>query len=397
MKSHLKLSIGLVSCLALLGGISQADPQFEATAIIGSDLIKEPIQLKGIWASGVLRVLITGPGAPSSWNIKLDYGDKGVLQLNGDALVARTVRQGPEGVIVDLPIPGTGTLSASSSISGVRVRPINVLSISTIRPQQKIDGSPDVHDIDEGSSQVEKDHAMAFGRLDVLDAGGGILGLCTAFRIVRGYWLTAAHCIYRNNGEPTATLMARWRLQPDAYAGRLEGNVFYEARPVASGLAAVNSTNASLMQPTDSDYVLLQVDKDPGGPALPLNAAQNAAPGTKLELLQHWKGDYSPAPGKAAANTCEIREHLELDDYSNSANCPFTLQHTCSSDGGGSGGALVDASNFRLIGLHYGAGKDHKFNCAVPVATIAGDLCKRYSSIGAKVISCPTLVVQPAH
>lgn len=363
--------------------------QFEHTAIFGRDLTQESIYLEEAWKSGLLRVAITG--IPSSrWTIRFDYGNAGSLELNEISAIPRAVSTQGSRMVVDLPVVPGATVTATSTNSGMRVKPLEVITIPPIFPEQMLPGSS-VSSLKRGQKGDALRVSNAFARAELLTESASVLGYCTAFRIAPQYWLTAAHCAYRTSEQSRAPMIASLRLQPNAYANEVEPGSVISAHVVASGLALSSISPAALMSDTDLDYAVLKAEGDLGTDVLRIDMTQSAPPGTRLVLFQYWQGEMPPAAGKARSDgeSCMVNDRAGANDASRPDLCPGAIQHGCSSQRGASGGPLLDATGYKLVALHYRAGILSKFNCGLPVAAIANDLCKRYPTIAKEVVPCP--------
>ena len=274
---------------------------------------------------------------------------------------------------------------------GLKVAALQVIYPSQIRPQQRIEGSL-AASLEDTASPLLKAHALAFGRLRAYTATAQSPFDCTAFRVVKGYWMTAAHCGYRSTENPTRPAFTAWKLQVQDWAGQLESAVPLDAKPVASGLRVSDPTAEDVMGQDDLDWMLLQVAGDPGGPNLPLRVNAPQAADTPLELLQHSVGNIPPPEGKAysTGESCKVDSDRASVGESNPELCLRSLRHGCSSQGGASGGPLVARKDFTLVGIHYRAGLSGLWNCGVPAATVAQDLCSRFSPLASKVLTCPS-------
>ena len=330
-------------------------------------------------------------GVPNeAWAIRFDYGAAGVLEMNKATAEPYIMRTLPNGFELDLPIIAGHSVQATSSYPAMRVRVKEAIVTRAEKSEQMIKGS-NVTALNPLVGASEKAVNDAFARAEVLSAEGFLLGHCTAFRVTRGYWLTAAHCAYRTTDEPDKAQISKLRMQIDAYAAKVENIPAMFGRPVASGLKAATVTSASLLGKNDLDYVILEVTNDPGGATIPLTRAPVPPAGTSLMLLHYWKGEFGPAAGKAKSDgaACSVNVRFGVDDPSRRDLCPASIQHGCSSQGGASGGPLLDNAHLTLVALHYGAGGTSKFNCGLPAASIAKDLCERSTTVARKVTTCP--------
>ena len=357
----------------------------------GVDLAKVALPMKPQWANGVLRVRVSGLPSDGSESLRVRYGKAGEIDMNAAHLSARTVSLSSASRVLELPVIAGETMMLVDPPSGVKAVVLDVISPNRLKPEQRLEGSK-VISIDNLSSPLERAYSLAFARLRVYPANEQAHFDCTAFRIAKGYWITAAHCGYRSPEVPSQPIFVTWRLQPQNWAGQLETSAPLDAKPVASGLRAPGATSSSTMALGDLDWMLLQVDGDQGGPSLPLlaNAPQKA--GTYLALLQHSIGNILPAEGKAvsAGESCKLIPDRASDDASNPELCLLALRHGCSSQRGASGGALVSRSDFKLVAIHYRAGLSGLWNCGVPAASVALDLCSRFPTLADKVLTCPS-------
>jgi hypothetical protein len=379
----------LVSSLLTLCPVN-ATEQWNRIAINGIDLLKQKLRLDEGWHTGVVRTMLVGT-TNDTWRIYLDYGAAGQLTLDRRSAIAQIVREDANGIVIDVPLVPGAVISATASDSKLQLHVQEIITPSGIRVQQLIPGSP-VRSLPKSATGGEANAASAIARAELLSATGQILGYCTAFRIKRGYWMTAAHCAYRDAEHASAPTISSLRIQPDAYSGRVESSPAFIAKPIASGLKARSPTAESLMATGDLDYTVLEATEDPGGSVLSLDGGQQELSGRKLRLLQHWLGELPPSAGKAIADgdSCMVLKPVgPRHDRSRLDLCTDAIQHGCSSQGGASGGPLVDRNDFKILALHYGAGLTSKFNCGLPIQTITLDLCQRANSLAREVIKCP--------
>lgn len=358
-------------------------------SIQNKDLARGPLYMPPDWSGGVLRVVVSGV-PKDDWTIRFDYGAAGVLEMRKVNARPNIIRELPDGFEIDIPIIAGQSVKAMSSYPAMRVRVKDAITTRFEKSEQMIKNSS-VTVVDPLADTREKALNSTFARVELLSTEGTLLGHCTAFRVARGYWLTAAHCAYRTADAPNNAQISRLRLQIDAYAGRVENTPAMIGKPVASGLKTKEVTSASLLGENDLDYALLEVENDMGDATIPLTRAPTPPPDTKLILLHYWKGEFGPAAGKAKSDglACSVKIRFGIDTPSRPDLCPASIQHGCSSQGGASGGPLLDDTNLTFIALHYGAGTTGKFNCGLPAASIVKDLCERSTTVARKVTICP--------
>lgn len=335
-----------------------------------------------------VRLMITGiqPG----WRVEVRYGSGARLVFDESNILAWQIRQLASGHLVDVQLPRGETIAADGNQQGIRVLPVEMTYPAPARPEQMIQGS-DVHPLPPDGGKLGA-LVGTFGRLELLSAGGGLVKLCTAFRVRQGWWLTAAHCVYRDSQSRDDPIVARMRLQLHAYAGAAEVDAPLSARPVAAGLRASSlPPSDAYLDSEDLDYALLEVPQDSGGAVLALeNSPAAIRPGTELQLLQYWIGQIPPLPGKAYSTgaSCSVYQRVGLDDPSRPELCPASIQHGCSSQEGASGGAILGRPDAQPLAIHYGAGRAGRFNCALPLKTVRADLCARTPEVARKVTVC---------
>ena len=382
------ISALIASAAVIVPSRAEESKTLEHVPIFGTDLIKDSLIFDPSWKSGVLRVAISGiTGA--SWKIRLNYGAAGVLNLDEKSIKPRVVRSVQGALFVDLPVAAGEAISASSTLGGVKIIAVEAIVSSGLHSEQMIPDS-NVVSISPAKSQHKPSRESSFARADLLGSNGEFIGICTAFRVAKTYWMSAAHCAYRDAKHSNGATVSRFRIQPNSYADTVEDSPPFLAAPIASGLRAPLVSPESIMADDDLDYVLLQGPDDPGSVSLSIQAGVGANVGTSLSLLQYWRGEIPPSAGKAIAEgeSCKILSHIGPNDPSRADLCPGVIQHGCSSQEGASGGPLVARMTSELIAIHYGAGLTSKFNCGVPIPLVAKDLCGRFPSIAGKVISC---------
>jgi hypothetical protein len=299
------------------------------------------------------------------------------------------VRLQGNNLVLDVPLVAGASLTARSNQKGLSVRVLEAITLVGTFSEQMIESST-VRLIDSDSSPNDRRLADALAKVELLGAGGEILGLCTAFRISKGYWLTAAHCAYRDETKAGGSIVEKLRMQTGVFAGTMVGTPPFMGTPVASGIRTLPVTAQSIVRSRDLDYVLLAAPDDAGGATIVIDRAP-AVVGDKLALFQYWGGIISPAPGfaKSEGKSCKVQPRDGPDnDFSRPDLCPAAMQHGCSSQDGTSGAPLVNVAG-QLVAVHYGAGKTSRYNCAVPIATVLSHLCQSNPSVARKVTSCP--------
>jgi|SRR5271165_3629543 len=394
--------VGLICCSVIhiiTFPDARADDQaakLEVQPIQAHDLAVAPLFLDENWEGGILRVQLIGPGSlPPDWRIHLDYGDGQTIDITASDDQGRVVQHlGPERVLIDLPVLPLRTLSAEVSPSGMRLQTVEVHFPSHASSLQTIGQNWKIDLFDEEVTSTDKKFGKAFGRLDLYADHAVFLGHCTGFRLTKGYWLTAGHCVAKDPDYPDRQVVSSIKIQPSDYANpRLEGAKLLTAIPVATGQDKAVPVPSDLLKNSDLDYALLQVSDDTDGPAFPLSSAVAATDGTKLELLEHWSGKLAPAAGKArsADANCVIKGlGSPDDDMSRPEICPNALQHGCSTEEEASGSPIVvRGQSLVLVGLHYRGGLLHKFNCALPATQIRRHLCTNKQDLARRITSCP--------
>jgi hypothetical protein len=265
--------------------------------------------------------------------------------------------------------------------------PSHASSLQTIGQNWKIDL------FDREVTATDAKFGKGFGRLDLYADYAVFLGHCTGFRLTKGYWLTAGHCVAKDPDHPDRQVVNSITIQPIDYADRLEGGRRLTAIPVATGQNKAVPVPSDLLKNSDLDYALLQVSDDIDGPAFPLSSAVAATDGMKLELFEHWSGKLAPAAGKArsADANCVIKGiGSSDDDLSRPEICSNALQHGCSTEEEASGSpVVVRGLSLALVGLHYRGGLLHKFNCALSAAHIRRHLCTNKQDLARKISPCP--------
>lgn len=390
LNRHL-LTMSMALAFAGLFAHGHARSPETAISIQNKDLARDPLYLERAWLGGMLRLYVSGVPR-DDWTIRFDYGAAGVLEMTKSTAEAYFIGERPKGFEIDVPIMAGYSIFARSNYPAMRVQVVEAITTRSENSEQMIAGS-NVVSIGRPTPSGAATQNDAFARVDVLGSDGTFLANCTAFRIARGYWMTAAHCVYRSVGAPTRPQISRLRLQPDAYANKVEQAPAMLARPVASGLQTPAVTMGSLLADNDLDYALLEAEKDGGGTTIPLDHVRNATEGTGLFMLHYWRGEFDAPTGKAMSQgaACTVLKHL--GDPETSADrpdlCRNMIQHGCSSQGGGSGAPLLDRDRSTLVALHYGAGRTSAFNCGLPASAILTDLCQRHPTVARKVTTCP--------
>jgi hypothetical protein len=395
----------LLDMLILLGGAmlvstaqaSNLQPTWEAAAIQSHDLEAHPLLIDPRWKGGVLRVrLIAQKVLPKVWHIHLDYGDGFTMELDPVSAASRLVNPAVSNeVTLDLPILSAHIIKATVSPPAVRLKVVQVVFASHAVSQQLIDDSSiDLFDTDVQAAEIAA--GQGFGRLDLYSADGQFLGQCTGFRLIKGIWMTAAHCVVRD--EPDRPVIRAIKLQPVDYSNR-EATNLYDATPAATGQTGAQPDPTAYLQSADLDYAILRVPDDPGGPNFSLANKTSAHPEELLQLFQHWTGIIPPTPGKArsAGNKCVVLKRFGPNDKDRPELCPNAIQHGCSTEPGASGGPLVERQSLNLVGMHYRGGLDNQFNCALPAKTISDHLCAYKPELARMVTSCEQTVDRFDH
>ena len=194
----------LVFRVVLLPAVGQVEAVWDAQALPGV------ISHKVFWISS--RAGMVAPYARGSaadrlryrprWQIHLDYGGGRTMSLNRSTAAPRIVSASTERyLILDLPVIAPGTLTAKVTPLHLELRAVVVLFPSRVDGQQLV-GPPNIDLFDAGVEPALRVLGPGFGRLDRLGENGAMLGSCTAFRVAKAYWLTAAHCVVRDEDDP---------------------------------------------------------------------------------------------------------------------------------------------------------------------------------------------------
>ncbi|MGC1176163.1 MAG: trypsin-like peptidase domain-containing protein [Polaromonas sp.] len=368
----------------------RAQMAWEHTSFAGADIVEQALFLDPGLRAGVLRIVISGTLSPN-WRVRLDYGVAGTLTLDAENAKARTVRRDAKSTTLDVPLVPGVAVAAKSDQADISVRVLEAITLSGTYGEQMI-GESGVASLGPSASNEDIRAASALARLELLTSSGELLGLCTAFRLTRGYWMTAAHCAYRDASRPDAPVIAQMRIQLGSINGRVDTERSLMATAVASGIKNRPVTSNSQVLPTDLDYVILETADDPGGAIIVIDRSVDAAKDTQLALFQYWSGQLPPAAGmaKSEGNSCRVLGKRDPPyDFTRPDLCPGAIQHGCSSQGGASGGPLLSRKDHKLVALHYGAGKTSKFNCGIPTAQILADFCQSTPTLSHKVLPCP--------
>lgn len=381
----------LATALLACQPVAAQAQQNSIETIQGVDLTKDALPMKPYWAGGLLRIRLRGLPPGSVEALRVSYGTAGELVLDAEQLAARTVSSTSTDVTLDLPIVSGQSIKLLNAPAGLKAAALEVIAPNLVKSEQRLDGST-VATLDKAASALARDNALGFGRLSVYTTSIQAPFDCTAFRVAKGYWMTAAHCGFRSSEEPSRPPFSIWKLQIQDWPGQLEVAAPLEARPVASGLRAQNPMPTNIIDSGDLDWMLLQVDADQGGPSFALLTKATAAAETPLELLQHSIGKVPPPAGKAvsAGDSCKVMPERAADGASNPELCLQSLRHGCSSQPGASGGPLLSRKDASLVAVHYRAGLSGLWNCGVPAAAVAHDLCTRFPSLASKVLKCPS-------
>lgn len=381
----------LLAAMAILAPVSgRADGRFFQSEEIGpTDVVARALTVDDRWRAGLIRFEVTlahGGAVAGPWHIVL-RGDGGqTVPVAAAEARSRIVATESGRFYLDLPVPSWRTLQVVASAPILSVIAVEVLYPSLEQALQRLpDSHVDYFDRDVGLS--EKSFAGAFGRLDVtgIDSNDPRKRVCTAFRVKKGLWLTAAHCVTRDPKLPDAEAM--W-IQPLKYADKDEPIGRLSARVLATGQKNGEWRPDEVLRNDELDFALLSVVGDPGGPAFALGAPPSPGP-TALQLLMHWSGN--PA-GKArsAGPGCRIQSLSGTDSKTKPDHCYLAIRHGCTSDDGASGAVLVPyGAPQSFVGLNYRGGLFEQFNCAVPAPSIHRFLCQTKSQFGKELSPCP--------
>lgn len=377
----------IILCLFSMATTASPQTQWEHVQMSGMTLGDEPTYIPATLKPGLLRIVLSGERR-EKWEIRLDYGTAGTIILNQKNIDARTVHSQEDELVADVPLVAGATLKAHANQKGLQIRLLEAITITGTFPEQMINES-NVRLINNSSSPEEQKLSGALAKVELLGSGDEILGICTAVRISKGYWLTAAHCAYRDETRPDGPIIDKLRLQTNIKAGSVIGSEPFIGTAVAAGIRATPVTPQSIVRSRDLDYVLLETPRDPGGATIDFDKEQPVQ-GEKLKLYQYWGGRIPPAAGFAISDgePCKIQKRIgPKNDFSRPDLCPDAIQHGCSSEAGSSGAALVNQAG-QFVALHYAAGKTGAFNCATSIASILSHLCQINPKLARKITSC---------
>lgn len=354
------------------------------------DLLVQQIKLDPAAWLGMLRLrlVFAGGAPPASWEMALRGDHAESIDVTSENAATRlSPTPDPSVVFLDLPVPPWSVLSATAGPLISEVKAIQTTAPSVAVSQQMLDGSP-IDRFNEGVDAATKGVALGFGRLDVRTADKlpQSARTCTAFRITKGYWLTAGHCVTKDPKGGADAIAAS--IQPHHYAGQQEPVSQLAATVAATGQASGNWNPRERLAADELDFALLDVPADPGGPAFalrPVPEAQNQ----NLQLLMHWQGSHPP--GKArSAGSCTLMKFVGTTYAGEPDQCYRAMQHGCSSDPGASGAPLVRRDNPQhLVGMNYKGGRLESHNCALGLGDIQRFLCTVKPELAKKVTQCP--------
>jgi hypothetical protein len=355
------------------------------------DIVSGPLRIEPQWQHGVIRVeieLTAGASRSSSWEFVVTGDHSEQLMLNGqnaDSRISSTTN--PARLNVDIPVPAWNTLQVTRTTLVKSVIAVEAHYASQARAQQIIKGSQ-VDRFDDEVGPLERQLALAFGRLDVADVTGNTASrVCTAFRVKTGYWLTAAHCLTRDDTTGSPDVQGAW-IQPAAYAGRGEPPNRLKTTVLLTGQSSGAWSPNVVLKDDELDFALLRVPDDPGGPAFTLSEPP-PPPQPPLQLLMHWSQN-PIGKARSAGSPCVLKSLVGTTVTGDQDQCYRAMQHGCTSDDGASGAALVlRGSPQSLIGLNYRGGLLRQFNCAIPAATIRSFLCETNRPLANEVTQCP--------
>lgn len=381
------LSLGALFALSIVSTSVESQRGLEHVPMAGTVLSESPVYFEPGLRPGVLRIVISGV-RKAGWSILLKSEGAGQLLLDAESVKARTVHLRETELRVDVPLMRGTVVTAIANQTGLEVRALEAITLRSIFTEQMIENS-DVKSLGATSTTEELRLAGALAKVELLGETSEMLGFCTAFRVAKGYWMTAAHCAYRDETRSGDPIVQALRMQTGVFAGTMGGAIFL-GTVVASGIRTLPVTQRSIVRITDLDYVMIEAPDDPGGTVLAIETIPLVI-GDSLALFHYWGGNFLPAEGfaKSEGASCKVRTRIGTnEDYSRPDLCPHAIQHGCSSQAGSSGAPLVNRSG-RIVALHYGAGTTSKFNCALPVATVMSHLCLSNPSLARKVTSCP--------
>lgn len=344
------------------------------------------IAVPSTWWHGELLIEVSAAqGTLGEWRFTLvDQEDHALDVTSGTNPERIEARDGGRRARLNVPIGAWSTIKAVPRTVGLSVKAITVFFPQKENSQQWLYGvKPDTFDAAVGPT--EQAVGQGFGELKIYDASGRRIATCTAFRIRRGYWLTAAHCATR---DPARSDVAYAYVQPNDYVGSSPSGLGMRANFIASGQVGGRWDPTSPIKITDADYALLEVPADAGGPEFALSNVPYGKD-TPLEVFMHWPN----APiGKARSQgpQCVIKSVIGTTSSTLPWLCFNAMQHGCTTDEGASGSAVVTlAAPHQLVGLHYSAGKSDAYNCALPASAIQKHLCESNPMLAGKVTQCP--------
>ncbi len=380
--------IKLLSCLTIATtSICPVASQqaWEHRPILGTVLGKKPVDPGVRAGEGLLRIEILGKRNPY-WSVVLDYGEYGSLVLDEQSVRTRIVREAKESLVVDVPIFPSVNVSSPYMDAGLSVRLVEVILPAATFPEQKLDNS--VVRALEGVGDPENiDTGNFLAKVELLGSDATVVGICTAFRVAKGYWLTAAHCAYGDETETRRVIIEKLRMQVALRRKSVNSSTPFFGVVIASGIKRDAGDSRPIVRTRDLDYVLLEAAEDPGGRVIKLESTRSSTE-QSLALFHYWVGRTDPDAGIAKSDCSILPWRGPRNDFSRPDSCPAGLQHGCSSGKGSSGGPMLDGSG-RLVALHYAAGQTKKFNCAIPVARIIENLCEAAPTVARKLTSCP--------
>jgi hypothetical protein len=397
MKTHLIYALVWLSSLALfsalvimIGNMDLANAESYETYLPKdrTNLFTKTLYLERNWQGGFVRAKLVGDQTiPDDWQINLNYDGNSQIVLTASNAGARIVDKIQSNqIVLDLPVvPGTN-LSATTTKEGLCLNVIAVVFNSHVNSQQQINNL-NIELFDKKVGNWERSMGPSFGRLDLLGERGTALGVCSAFRVAKKYWVSAAHCVAQ---QESGSAVVKWRVQPFDYSDK-EGMTLYWASPIATGQDGGKPDTKKPLLPTDLDYALFLVDTDPGGPRLDFMETEIVVPGDELQLFQHWAGTFGPLSGKArsADDDCRVFNRIGRDHINYPDLCPKGIQHGCDSTQQSSGGAVISRKSGKLVAIHIAGGRPGLFNCALPVATVLRDLCEKQPTIAKEIALCP--------
>lgn len=206
--------------------------------------------------------------------------------------------------------------------------------------EEKIIDANDLIPVDATASNVPEEFRPLIGAVGQLNVG------CTATHVGNGFVLTAGHCISvspRSNPKSCSLLGVVW--------GNYGGNTQLTASKCLSIVARSYDKNA--------DYALLRVAQPPAA-AVEIDFSLRDLSQTNAITLfsfprmrpMEWSG------------LCDTQRYPQPESLW------MKFLHTCDTESGSSGGALIDATTGKIVGIH--GGSTDTLNYATSTAVLSG-------------------------